>query len=768
MIITTKKSLLAITISTLFIQQGWAAEEELKLDNVEVRGSVIDSRIMKHPATVETYDRQQIQDSVNAATPAQTMKYMPSIQVRERFIGDRNGIIANRTIGAISSAQSLLYADGVLLSNLLGNSYSYPPRWGMVSPEEIESISMMYGPFSSLYAGNSLGGVISINTRMPEKLEMHANVQTFMQNFKLYGTNETLKGNHESASIGNKINDLSFFVSVDRLENRGQPLDYSVATSTTTGTTTGATGGFKDLSEKGLSRVVFGAYNIDDSTQTNAKIKLSYDLSPELKATYSLGLWDLDGKTDVQSYIKDINGNSIYGGGKVTLGGLKYSVPAMSPALNNSFHVRQSLDLQSKNKGIFNWQLTLSNYDYNRDIASASKLANNKNPYSEDFTGQVTDQGNTGWTVFDSRGTLKLSENTIDFGYHQDNYQLNNLVFNTADWRTEAKGTLNSSSKGNTQTQAIYLQDKWQIDPHWALTFGAREEFWEASNGQNRTTLGTLKTSDYQKVTSTKFSPKISLNYEPVPAWGFRAAYGKAYRFPTVTEMYQQLTTSTNNIIQNNPNLKPEEVNSAELTAERRFANGLIRLTYFNEHRYDALISQTVDNNLASLSTCPNDGTTKQCTFTQNVDHLRVQGVELASEWQDFLISKLDLHANATFTSSKVLQDALAPSYVGKVVNRLPNQLYKVVATYHVDDKLTMTLAGRFSGHQYINLLNDDINSDVYKSASRFLFVDVKANYKFSDRWTASVGIDNINNDKAYVSHPYPQRTGYLQMKFDY
>ena len=239
MIITTKKSLLAITISTLFIQQGWAGEEELKLDNVEVRGSVIDSRIMKHPATVETYDRQQIQDSVNAATPAQTMKYMPSIQVRERFIGDRNGIIANRTIGAISSAQSLLYADGVLLSNLLGNSYSYPPRWGMVSPEEIESISMMYGPFSSLYAGNSLGGVISINTRMPEKLEMHANVQTFMQNFKLYGTNETLKGNHESASIGNKINDLSFFVSVDRLENRGQPLDYSVATSTTTGTTTG-------------------------------------------------------------------------------------------------------------------------------------------------------------------------------------------------------------------------------------------------------------------------------------------------------------------------------------------------------------------------------------------------------------------------------------------------------------------------------------------------------------------------------------------------
>ena len=222
-----KQKVLAVAIATLFTQQGWAAEvEKLNIDEVEVHSSVIDSRIMKHPATVETYDRSQIDDSINAATPAQTMKYMPSIQVRERFIGDRNGIIANRTIGAISSAQSLLYADGILLSNLLGNSYSYPPRWGMVSPEEIQSISMMYGPFSSLYAGNSLGGVISINTRMPEKFEAHANVQSFMQNFKLYGTNETLKGNHESASVGNKINDFSFFVSADRLENRGQPLDF--------------------------------------------------------------------------------------------------------------------------------------------------------------------------------------------------------------------------------------------------------------------------------------------------------------------------------------------------------------------------------------------------------------------------------------------------------------------------------------------------------------------------------------------------------------
>ncbi|HYN53446.1 MAG TPA: TonB-dependent receptor plug domain-containing protein, partial [Methylotenera sp.] len=105
--------------------------EDINLDEITVTAP-IDSRIAKHPATVETYDKKQIAETINAATTAQTLKYLPSIQVRERYIGDRNGIIATRTIGTLSSAQSMVYADGVLLSNLLGNSFAFPPRWGMV------------------------------------------------------------------------------------------------------------------------------------------------------------------------------------------------------------------------------------------------------------------------------------------------------------------------------------------------------------------------------------------------------------------------------------------------------------------------------------------------------------------------------------------------------------------------------------------------------------------------------------------------------------
>ena len=728
---------------------------DLVTGTITVKDSVIDSRIMKFPATVETYDKKQIEESVNAATPAQTLKYLPSIQVRERSIGDRNGIISSRTIGSISSAQSMLYADGVLLSNLLGNSFSYPPRWGMVNPEEIQRISMMYGPFSSLYAGNSMGGVINIETRMPEKFESHAGVQTFFQNFKLYGTNQNESGHREFISLGNKVNDFSFWVSMNRLENTAQPLDFSVAnlSSAAAGAETPVTGAYQDKGILNQDRVIFGATAIDTSIQTNGKFKGQYEFLNQSKLTYTIGLWDLDSRQNVESYIKDNNGNSIYGG-SVNFNNKSYTVARMNPAQAEALHVMQSIDFKSNDKGFFNWQMTLSDYNYSRDLSNRSNLTgtSNTNPYITK-TGQITDLSGTGWTVFDSRVTLRPKDHTIDLGYHLDYYHLRQTVNVSNDWMGSQKGAFNSLSSGNTKTHAVYVQDKWQITPQWALTLGARQEHYEAYDGVNQNTTNLARYEDRSRNT---FSPKLSLSFEPMPAWGFRAAFGKAYRFPTVTELFQQITDN-NTIVTNNPNLKPEEIYSAEITAERRFVNGLVRASLFREDRYDALISQTNISRVGSSS-----------TYIQNVDHVRIHGIELATEWNNIMIPKLDVLANATLIDSEILKNDAAPSFINKNLPRIPRQLYKAVATYRVSEDFTMSLAARYSGRQFIQLDNSDINPETYQGASRFLFVDAKANYKFKDRWTASLGVDNIFNDQAFVHHPFPQRTGYAQIKFDY
>ena len=52
----------------------------------------------------------------------------------------------------------------------------FPPRWGLVTPEEIERVDVMYGPFSAAYPGNSVGAVVDYVTRMPTNFEAHAKV----------------------------------------------------------------------------------------------------------------------------------------------------------------------------------------------------------------------------------------------------------------------------------------------------------------------------------------------------------------------------------------------------------------------------------------------------------------------------------------------------------------------------------------------------------------------------------------------------------------
>jgi iron complex outermembrane receptor protein len=103
------------------------------------------------------------------------------------------------------------------------------------------------------------------------------------------------------------------------------------------------------------------------------------------------------------------------------------------------------------------------------------------------------------------------------------------------------------------------------------------------------------------------------------------------------------------------------------------------------------------------------------------------------------MIPMPDVVANAILVDSEILDNVVAPSYINKKMPRIPRQIYKAVATYRVSDDCTISLATRYSGRQFIQLDNSDINPETYQGASRFLFVDPKANYKFKDRWTASL-----------------------------
>lgn len=297
------------------------------------------------PGTIESITAQQLLESINTVTAAGALQTLPSVHVRERYIGDRNAVLVMRVNSSTASAQTTVVADGLLLSNFLNNSFSTAPRWAMVSPDEIDHIDVLYGPFSALYPGNSAGGVVNISTAAPTRFEAHVKLDALSQRFKLYGTNRQLGGGHVSAALGNVVGDGSFWVGADHLDNQGHPQTFGNAIAKTgaaaaTGSFTDVSGSavITDIDTAGKPRIIVSSTGIDHTVQDNGRLKLAYRFSPAVSATYTLGIWQNASEGSVDSYMRDASGNTLYNAGAsdakpyqyVRIDGLDYTLSAAS------------------------------------------------------------------------------------------------------------------------------------------------------------------------------------------------------------------------------------------------------------------------------------------------------------------------------------------------------------------------------------------------------------------------------------------------------
>ncbi len=94
----------------------------------------------------------------------------------------------------------------------------------------------------------------------------------------------------------------------------------------------------------------------------------------------------------------------------------------------------------------------------------------------------------------------------------------------------------------------------------------------------------------YGDASQSHWSPKASLSFDATNELTLRASIRRAYRFLTVGELFQG-TINGVNIVNNNPNLKPEDDLSKELTAEWAHGDGLYRFTLFQDDVKNTIFS---------------------------------------------------------------------------------------------------------------------------------------------------------------------------------
>ena len=188
----------------------------------------------------------------------------------------------------------------------------------------------------------------------------------------------------------------------------------------------------------------------------------------------------------------------------------------------------------------------------------------------------------------------------------------------------------------------------------------------------------------------------------------------------------------------------------------RDAAQSSLRATLFFERTRDALYSQV--NAVAG-------GTV---ATVQNIGAIRTRGFEGAWRLADAGVKGLERQRHADLRPldhHEQCRTCRPASASGSRACRDGAAAWSRAMRRATDGRPRLGL--RYSGRQFGQLDNSDPNGYAYTGFSAYFVADARVQYRFDKQWTGSVGIDNLNNDRYWAFHPYPQRTFHAELRFD-
>ena len=89
------------------------------------------------------------------------------------------------------------------------------------------------------------------------------------------------------------------------------------------------------------------------------------------------------------------------------------------------------------------------------------------------------------------------------------------------------------------------------------------------------------------------------------------------------------------------------------------------------------------------------------------------------------------------------------------------------VITWRPAQAVSLTAAARYASRMYGTLNNADFNGNTWQGFDKYFVVDLRARFRVAEHFEFAVGVDNVNNDKYFLFHPFPQRsvTAEVRMK---
>lgn len=712
--------------SNLAVAETEKTKKKIELEEIIVTATKTEEKIEDVPASVNVITEREI-ELKQPKTIDEVINDIPGVYVkRGKGLMDTLSRITLR--GFPYQQRTLILIDGIPLNG----PYYGGVKFGGFYPENLKKVEVVKGPFSSLYGGYAMGGVVNFITKMPEKTEFIWKMG-YGSSFNRGDAMDDMRRIY--AAYGNKVKNLSFFVSYGRQETNGYPTTF-VTTSSVPSGTTGAIPSYYIKYGKVYEGYITGDTGDNTWWDDGITVKAQYEFTEDtkLRFTFMRNRYEYD-YTKPHTYLYNTTtGEPIYYPSE------KSYIGTPGGRLQNIYGLIGQTDLFEKIKV----KLNLSYVDIRKDWYILPQRG-------ATFSGGPGKFSYTKANAFtaDLQFILPIFNNQIlTFGGYYRREYANVKEKNLSNWADEDSTiSLRYEAKGKTRTYAFYVQDEIILFDNLRIFLGFREDFWRAYDGYANQIGTTGYPKEYKSHSESCFSPKFGIVFKPFKKTTLRASIGKAFRPPTVYELYRTWTSSYGTVYAGNPELDPEKTTSWDAGIEQKLWKGAkFSFTYFENYMKDLIYS---------VYTQP------KYKEKVNVGKAESKGVEIGfiqkfDNWLRFFI-------NLTYTHSEVTKNPEKPEIVGKRLIHVPLWMGNIGLEVK-RGKIFAYIVGRYVDKVYSDDENRDKKSNVPCSYDEYFVVDLAASYTINKYAKVNLSIDNLFDRDYYQYYKAPGSSWFVEL----
>ncbi len=716
----------------VFSQEKEEAKRVKELPEIVVTATRTEKKVEVAPASVNVVTKEEIEIK-NPKTIDEALNNIPGVMVRRgKGLMDTLAFITLR--GAPEQKRTLMMIDGIVLNN----PYNGIVRLGGYFPEDLDKVEVVKGPFSSLYGGYAMGGVVNFITKMPEKREVVLKAG-YGSSFDRGDAMDDLKRVY--ISYGDKItNRFSFFVSYGRHDTNGYPTNFVTRSSPPPA---GISGYEKTCDRYGNLKYLLGDKGDNRWWDDGITIKAQYefDKNTKLRLTFMRNRYEYNYDRPHTYLYNATTGEPVYWPKEY------YYLSGSGGRTQNIYALNFATLFLNKIKTKLNISYLDTEENWYVSVGSRAKITGCPPGTDPRYCGCVSDTPQNAFTA-DLQFTLPIFSNQIlTFGGFYRREYANTKEKYLTNWKDEdSTVSLKYQSKGKTRTFAFYIQDEIALRDNLTAYIGFRQDWWKTWDGYVNQVGTAGYPKEYESNSESAFSPKFAIVYKPFKGTTLRGSIGKAFRPPTIYDLYRTWTW-WGTTYAGNPNLSPETLVAYDIGIDQKLWRGAkVSLTYFHNYFDDLIYRKTVSDTYQEYI---------------NVGEAETQGIEAGFEQKfDF---GLRLFANFTYTDSEVKENKAKPETEGKRLTYTPLWMGNIGAEFK-GEKWSFYVVGRYMDKWYSDDLNRDKKSGVYGSYDEYFVVDIRASYQIN-KWTSfSVSGDNVFDRDYYYYYKAPGASWFAEL----